>query len=235
MKIHLLTTIGVALSIACTALVTTSPAQASVAAWNGSGANDSINWGQVGPDKTTVVSGSTVSSTTGINATVSDGAPNMTRLQEGSSWFGNFTVGDPVLYSGDPNNPFAAANSITIDFSTAVQAAGAQISSNFYGDYMARILTNDGSFFDVSGTMNGNEDNTAPFLGVISTSADITSIEFSLLSNQGAGFGINNVSLIHGAAGVPESSTWAMMLLGFGAVGFGVRRAKKRRQIPQHA
>lgn len=35
--------------------------------------------------------------------------------------------------------------------------------------------------------------------------------------------------------GVPEPATWAMMLFGFGAVGFAVRRAKRRREVPQLA
>lgn len=35
--------------------------------------------------------------------------------------------------------------------------------------------------------------------------------------------------------GVPEPATWAMMLLGFGAVGLAVRRARRRSGIPQLA
>lgn len=34
---------------------------------------------------------------------------------------------------------------------------------------------------------------------------------------------------------VPEPATWATMLLGFDAVGFALRRGKKRPQVPQVA
>jgi len=38
---------------------------------------------------------------------------------------------------------------------------------------------------------------------------------------------------VSSAAPVPEPSTWAMMLLGFGAVGYGVRRRRQRGLVPQ--
>jgi hypothetical protein len=44
---------------------------------------------------------------------------------------------------------------------------------------------------------------------------------------------VDNIRLNVGA--VPEPSTWAMMLLGFGAVGFSVRRNKKKARIAQTA
>ena len=40
-----------------------------------------------------------------------------------------------------------------------------------------------------------------------------------------AGYG--NITSINGSA-VPEPSTWAMMLVGFGALGFGLRRSRRK-------
>jgi len=41
--------------------------------------------------------------------------------------------------------------------------------------------------------------------------------------------GISHVDLFDGGAGgVPEPATWAMMLLGFGGIGFAMRRGRKQ-------
>ena len=37
------------------------------------------------------------------------------------------------------------------------------------------------------------------------------------------------------ASAVPEPGTWAMMLMGFGAVGFAMRRTRVRKLLPQAA
>ena len=46
------------------------------------------------------------------------------------------------------------------------------------------------------------------------------------MNTQGAGLltGLVTASSSPVAAAVPEPATWAMMLIGFGAVGFGMRR-----------
>jgi hypothetical protein len=55
---------------------------------------------------------------------------------------------------------------------------------------------------------------------------------FQMSSGQNA-FEIDNIALTTG--GVPEPSTWAMMLLGFGAIGFTIRRRKSARELTQLA
>jgi hypothetical protein len=47
-----------------------------------------------------------------------------------------------------------------------------------------------------------------------------------LLVNSPNTEGINAFTFPGGGGGVPEPATWAMMLLGFGAVGFSMRRAR---------
>jgi choice-of-anchor C domain-containing protein len=59
-------------------------------------------------------------------------------------------------------------------------------------------------------------------------------LSFAADASGGCCYGpaLDNVSL---AAAVPEPSTWAMMLVGFGAIGFGMRRRKSLRAITQLA
>ena len=58
-------------------------------------------------------------------------------------------------------------------------------------------------------------------------------MNFSGVGAQSGGFARINFTTVSGA--VPEPSTWAMMLLGFGAVGFSVRRARKSGLVRQVA
>ncbi len=51
------------------------------------------------------------------------------------------------------------------------------------------------------------------------------------LTSSGNSFEIDNLR----ANAVPEPGTWAMMLMGFGAVGFAMRRTRVRKLLPQAA
>lgn len=53
----------------------------------------------------------------------------------------------------------------------------------------------------------------------------ITNVNYVL--NGGTADSIRQVRLIPGVGSVPEPSTWGMMLLGFGAVGYSMRRRRK--------
>jgi hypothetical protein len=53
-------------------------------------------------------------------------------------------------------------------------------------------------------------------------------IRFAEVDNQGFfNMGVDNVSVLATTGAVPEPATWAMMLMGFGAVGFAMRRRKQ--------
>ena len=54
---------------------------------------------------------------------------------------------------------------------------------------------------------------------------------FQLSSSGTNAFEIDNIAV----NGVPEPGTWAMMLLGFGAIGLGMRRRKGAQALPQIA
>jgi len=50
-----------------------------------------------------------------------------------------------------------------------------------------------------------------------------------------ASAGASSQGCARAAGGVPEPSTWAMMLLGFGAMGFALRRRKRPALLAQIA
>lgn len=68
------------------------------------------------------------------------------------------------------------------------------------------------------------------FFGIADTSG-ISSVSIRNLgtSNVYGNYGFDNVSVFTGAVtpGVPEPATWAMMMLGFGGVGYAMRRKPK--------
>jgi hypothetical protein len=205
--------------LAAAGLAAAQPAYATDAIWNGSGSNDSVSWGQLGPAFTVVASGTTATSTNGLIVTLTDSVGSMERRDQGLGWNGSFGPGEQLLWNqGD--------GTITITFGSPVSAAGAQIQNDFFGDFIARITLNDGSSFTIGGTSAPTGADTNPFLGAISDSANIVSIAFSMPTN-GPSFAISSLLLIDGPSGVPEPATWAMMLLGFGAMGLAIRRGRK--------
>lgn len=46
---------------------------------------------------------------------------------------------------------------------------------------------------------------------------------------------IDNIAITTTAPAVPEPGTWALMLLGFGAVGYSMRRCRKATAVPRSA
>jgi hypothetical protein len=215
----------VSLALLGASLALASPAEATVTLWDGTGANDSITWGQLGTTFTTVNTPANVVSNLGLTGNVTDEDATAERRDQGNGWNGNFGAGDQLLW----NEGFGT---ITINFDSPVTAGGAQIQGDIYGPFLARIFTDDGTFFDVAGVSNGNGDDSAIFIGALSDSANIVSITFGIHDiGQGLSFAIGQVDLINPSA-VPEPGTWAMMLLGFGAMGFAVRRSRKSESKP---
>src|SRR5262245_8769199 len=201
------------------------------------GANDFFDWGQVrvldgGGNAVAQPSPQNVTSNLARTGSISDGG-SFTGLVEGTDWFGNFTVGNNVLYTGDTNNPFAASSSFTMNFNTAVAGLGLQITSNFYGAFTASLEVFNGAtslgVFNVGGVMDGNEDGTAPFLGALSDAVNINKAVFTLTGNTGAGFGVNRLLTTDtpsGRAQTPEPAT--LSLVGLGAAVAAYRRRRQR-------
>ena len=207
------------------------------------GANDFFDWGQVrvldgGGNAMAQPSPQNVTSNLGRSATIDDGG-SFTGFVEGNDWFSNFTAGDRVLYSGDGNDASAAATAFTVNFNTAVRGLGLQITSAAFLDFDASLevfnrATSLGSF-TVSGLMTGSGDGSAPFLGALSDSSNITRAVLTLTSNTDFGFGVNRLLTADGldtppidpGAEVPEPGT--LSLLAIGAAGALARRRRSLR------
>ncbi len=135
----------------------------------------------------------------------------------------------PVL-SGSPifNGPIA----ILFDR----DLAGVGFDAGFFNAVGGTAIT----AFAADGSLLGSVSNEGlgiEFLGLVTNDGQdrIRGVLFSLVGDEPAGFAID--SLRFGAAGqvvvpgaVPEPATWAMLLLGFGAIG-GAMRARRRQKV----
>jgi len=89
------------------------------------------------------------------------------------------------------------------------------------------------NFLGGSTTISGLAANGQNFFGIRATGGEqITSLSFGPFSPLGPNTGIEafnqvRLNLNPAVTAVPEPGTWAMMLLGFGAVGFSVRRSRR--------
>jgi len=185
--------------------------------------NDHFDWGQFGPTYTIVPNPSTAISVGGVTATVSQAGGPFQRRDQGNGWDGNFAPGDHLLWTqgGGPITVF--------QFSTPVYAAGAQVQADFFGDFTAQIseLDSHGNIlfsFTTSGVSTSNGDNSAPFLGISSTTP-IAGIEFSVLSatSSPTDFAINQLDI----STVPEPSAIVTAALGISMLlGYRWRRRK---------
>ncbi|WP_162789213.1 MULTISPECIES: PEPxxWA-CTERM sorting domain-containing protein [Sphingomonas] len=78
---------------------------------------------------------------------------------------------------------------------------------------------------DIFNPANGNQTsaNTNPLVTIFLTGADTTAVRGLRFSSTQNAFETDNFAI----NAVPEPSTWALMLVGFGAVGFSMRRGRR--------
>ncbi len=171
---------------------------------------DTINFGQ----------GSSGLTSGGVSYTVTDPGAGVSVLTQGSSWAGIFPTGGPVLFDN------YVAGAVTFNFATAIASlTGVGIESNYYGGYTATLAAYDGLGnlidSDVISFTSTYAPGTVPNWSVFGSG--IVKVVVSS-TNDGAGIGIGSSSL---SGGVPEPAAWALMLVGFGAMGAMVRRQRK--------
>jgi hypothetical protein len=137
-----------------------------------------IDWSIFGPAGT-VLSCFCSAETDGFTVSVNGTAGTIDRDNEGvPPYQGNFAVGDALVAQ-----PFIS-DEMTVGFtSNPVLGVGTQIQPlNYTGPFTGymQVLTNDGmnALFSVAGNSTTAEDNSAPFLGVMSTTDDIIGVNF---------------------------------------------------------
>lgn len=205
------------------ALTIVTAAAAPVTSLAALGANDSIDWGQIGTINTTFSTPLFATSTGGINAVVTS-AGNQIRLTEQSNgWAGNFTPGEQLLWTN------LIGPDITITFGTPVYGVGAQIQADFFGAFTAEVQLSNGDIFTLPGNSTSNGDGSAIFLGELDGVSDISSIRFDLtsaVSNSINDFAIGTLYLRTGPVNVPEPLT--LSLFGTGFVGATAMRRRMK-------
>jgi len=171
----------------------------------------------------------------GTSHTYSNGGLSVTAYGLGGDLFGKSNGGDEngVGIASDPtgNNEIWGNSAIVLDVSSllADQVTAAQF---FMGS------TTNGESWDVW-VWNGSN-----FIQELTGNTELTwtdlpnwgSTDFYAFTSGGTTPN-NNVLLggLSAVGGVPEPSTWAMMLLGFGAMGFALRRRKRPALLAQIA
>jgi hypothetical protein len=187
-------------------------------------ANGTANWGQFGPELTTVSNGASFAAGA-ISGTVSGASSSFTMLT-GATYNADFLAADNVLVLFDAVSGNPAGGSFVLTFTTPVFAAGAQVQASSFGNFAGSVAAYNtaggllGSFA-VSGSNAGNGDGSAAFAGIISDALDIKRLEFI---GFGAGAGINLLSARNVAQPIPEPSVAALMLAGLVGVAALARR-----------
>ena len=147
----------------------------------------------------------------------------LTRQNEGSAWAGNFAKGDFLLSTGEAR--FFPEGPISISFLTGLSAIGAQIQTRAYAppDFDGVISVYDKTslletYTRHDGHSTDRADNSAIFLGITRSTADIFRVEFTTNSPTFE-FALNQVDLIAGVPTGPLPEPSGLPLLALALLG----------------
>ena len=130
------------------------------------------------------------------------------------------TASSSVIGGADPS----LANPLVVTFSAPVKNFQIQILNALAGNYELSDNAGNTDFFSLATT--GGSIQTVGF------AATGTVVDVSYLSTPTAwDFAIDNVTFNQPLGGIPEPSTWAVMLVGFGAIGAAMRSQRKARAL----
>ncbi len=131
-----------------------------------------FDWSLLEASGINITDGTTLS-VGGIDVSVSNPSGTLQRQDQGNVWGGDFLPGTPLLWTNFSPGP------LEINFSTPVSGFGVNIQSGLNGLFTATVRVFDAldnllGQFSITDTSDGTAAGTAPFLGVLSTSNDIT-------------------------------------------------------------
>jgi len=181
-------------------------------------------------------SGYTISSTNGNNRFI-----DSNYLSVGTNNAGSAIGGDAIGI--DPDSPFPSSG-LTFSFANPINAFGLEI-----GDWAtccfpsSLYIAFDGGATRLVATANGSSDNPGVpagqgyynFVGAIDSSNTFNTVSFYgdglgeyLVAGGTIRYGTVDIGSV---PAVPEPSTWAMLLIGFGSIGGAMRRKRKQQEL----
>jgi hypothetical protein len=218
---------------AVVAIGAASPAQALTLVTNRSAlaGNDFIDWGTLGPRSTVVFNPFTINSNGGLSTNVSQTGGSFERRNQDTNWNGNFAPGDALLWTRGTNGP------ISMTFATGISGGGLQIQSFSYGAFTATIEAFDAGnvslgSFNLAGNSSGNRNNSAIFIGVTSSTANISRLVFGVptASFLPQDFAVNRFDLVtsnNNGTAVPVPPQFLATAVGAGLSALKLRKGKK--------
>lgn len=166
------------------------PAAASFIQYNSRAAFDAlgnytgVDWGVFGPAGTTI-STPDYRTVGGLTIGVASSQGVLARVDEGNGYVGDFAPGDHLLTDAG-----SESDSFIVSFGTPVRGFGTQVDAHYIsGPYTGEIdvfgAANQLLYTaDFSGDRTGAEDNSAPFVGVLSSVPDISYVSFLINQTQ---------------------------------------------------
>lgn len=125
-----------------------------------------------------------------------------------------------------------AMGTFALDLNAGVytfSAADISVAGNHFTNANTSLVSFGNTYY-LGGTVNGANgisDSTDDFFILFSPTLMSQSALLAVTTVSGPSVPESNVLITQQAAAVPEPSTWAMMLLGYGAIGLAVRRSRK--------
>jgi hypothetical protein len=245
MKPHTLPLIVLVLAISALAPRTWADTLTPVTSPSGLGAFAATDISTLGVAGTLVPSGDSlgVPGIPGLSVTISNVTGNdFQRYDEGVSgayaWGGNFAPGTPLLWTNsyDAEGDFIQNGPVTFALSSPESGIGFYISTDTYGTFTADLCAYGATdnllgCDDFAGTSAGTNDDTAPFIGLVDSGGDISSVTVSTTivtpeAGMDGAMGANDFAFSSPLIAItPEPGTLASLALGLmGLAAFGLRK-----------